>query len=163
MGTVIQQSWTYAKEVGKISRCDRSAHVSISQFCIAVKLGEVGTSAREMSIEILGMARKKLRRVLFRKKEIFWPETGEKRNIKATSFFRGPAHFGWEFPIRFTSFFRKSLRLTKNKSATWSAIGVCYACMGALDQAMNALNEALALNPHDEVDFDLFFIDAFFR
>uniref|UniRef100_A0A914CKR6 Uncharacterized protein n=1 Tax=Acrobeloides nanus TaxID=290746 RepID=A0A914CKR6_9BILA len=45
----------------------------------------------------------------------------------------------------------KSLRLTRNKSAAWSAIGVCYACMGSLNQAMDALNQALALNPHDEL------------
>lgn len=46
---------------------------------------------------------------------------------------------------------RKSLLFSKRKVEPWSSIGLCYASMGKLNLAMEALNKALSLRPSDDV------------
>ncbi|CAD5228911.1 unnamed protein product [Bursaphelenchus okinawaensis] len=46
--------------------------------------------------------------------------------------------------------FRKALALGKNKSQAWANIGVCYGCLGRLNEGIEALNEAIIMNPGDE-------------
>lgn len=48
---------------------------------------------------------------------------------------------------------RKSLLFSKRKVESWSAIGLCHASMGQLNQAMDAFNKALSLKPDDDVIF----------
>lgn len=47
--------------------------------------------------------------------------------------------------------FRKQLALGRNKASAWSNIGVCLGCLGHLNEAIEALNEAILMRPNDEV------------
>lgn len=47
--------------------------------------------------------------------------------------------------------FRKQLALGRNKASAWANIGVCLGYLCRLDEAVEALNEAILMRPNDEV------------
>jgi len=47
--------------------------------------------------------------------------------------------------------FRKKLALGRNKASAWSNIGVCLGFLCRLDEAIEALNEAILMRPNDEL------------
>lgn len=47
--------------------------------------------------------------------------------------------------------FRKQLSLGRNKASAWANIGVCLGYLCRLDEAIEALNEAILMRPNDEV------------